>query len=632
MPYWNQRYRNYWKRRRYWARRRRIRALVRRRRRRRQLWVRKRYLPLPKTIKLRQWNPKIVRHCYIKGIIPLFLCGKDRQIFNFIQYKDSIVPEEQSGGGGWSLMVFNLGGLYSEFTKLNNWWTADNDGLPLVKYLGCEFKFYRSWDTDYVVNYQTCPPMTATELKFLNSQPSRMLMNKKAIKVNNLFRKTEKKMYIRKRFGPPALLKNNWYFAQDFCNQNLLMLTTSGASFDQYYLPNNEVSNNITIVALNANIFHNPNYLQEGTQGYLPKPNYYLWGQGNGSHAKPTNVKGLIYLGNLKTYTFGTAIQQDNDISNTAKWGNPFFHIHGREDTKLYYSTTFPTAVNQNLPLTEAEPLFKRCRYNPLIDTGDGNEVYFKSVSISTGQIYDPPQNPAVHIHGYPLWLIFWGWTDWQEKLKQINQIYLNYQIVIKTKFITPKQTAYVILDKYFYDPDQYLNETDRGHWHPRWQYQKYTANLIGTSGPGTPKTNKSSSIQAKAYYKFHFQWGGCPAPMHNIKDPCEQSKFPSPDNQLQTIQAKDPATDARSMLHDCDERRQTITKKALKRLKMLSETPKTVLSGTSQFDAPQQQESTSEETTEEEEEESPPEQLLRIRKQYRKLKRQLNRLKTFQL
>lgn len=64
----------------------------------------------------------------------------------------------------------------------------------------------------------------------------------------------------------------------------------------------------------------------------------------------------------------------------------------------------------------------------------------------------------------------------------------------------------------------------------------------------------------------------------------------------------------------------------------MLSETPKTVLSGTSQFDAQQQQESTSEETTEEEEEESPPEQLFRIRKQYRKLKRQLNRLKTFQL
>ena len=33
-------------------------------------------------------------------------------MFNFIQYKDSIVPVGQSGGGGWSIMVFNLGGLF----------------------------------------------------------------------------------------------------------------------------------------------------------------------------------------------------------------------------------------------------------------------------------------------------------------------------------------------------------------------------------------------------------------------------------------------------------------------------------------------------------------------------------------
>ncbi len=59
-----------------------------------------------------------------------------------------------------------------------NWWTADNDGLPLARYLGCRWTFYRSWDCDYIVTAQTCPPMTDTEFKHLNAHPYRQLLNK----------------------------------------------------------------------------------------------------------------------------------------------------------------------------------------------------------------------------------------------------------------------------------------------------------------------------------------------------------------------------------------------------------------------------------------------------------------------
>lgn len=76
---------------------------------------------MPKTVNLKQWNPKIQRRCTIKGHIPLLICGRDRQIFNWMQYYDSIGPVDSPGGGGWSSIVFNLGGLYQQFKRLMNW-------------------------------------------------------------------------------------------------------------------------------------------------------------------------------------------------------------------------------------------------------------------------------------------------------------------------------------------------------------------------------------------------------------------------------------------------------------------------------------------------------------------------------
>nr|UGV37962.1 MAG: ORF1 [TTV-like mini virus] len=633
MPYYWPRRKRWWWRRRYWPRTRRTRRLVRRNWfRRRRNWVRKTYIHKP--LRLRQWNPKIIKTCYIKGQIPLIICGKNRQMFNFIQYKDSIVPTGNPGGGGWSIMVFNLGGLYQEFQKLQNWWTSGNDGLPLCRYLGCDWKFYQSWDTDYIVNYQTNPPMTDTMLKHLNTQPLRALMNTKAIIVENIFRKPDKKRkYIKKHFPPPALLKNQWFFQQDMCNIGLLMLSTSATSLDQFYLPNNELSTNITLLSLNTNIFQNPNFLQEGTQGYQPKSTIYLWGSGNGLLTAPTSAKNLYYLGNLKTYTLGTKITDNTKLTDPTKWGNPFYHDHSHESTKLWYTTTKPTDINTTIHFTELEPIFQECRYNPLKDTGEGNEVYFKSVTISEGSISDAPRNPDIFIHGYPLWLILHGWTDWQEKAHHINQIWLNYYLVIKTTFITPKMPAYIFLDKKFTNPEpETLTTNDKLHWHPRFQYQTESLNSIAVAGPGSAKINKSSSIQAKALYKFKFQWGGSPAPMHTIKDPCEQTKFPVPNNVLQAVQVQNPNTDPRTQLHDCDERRQQLTRRAVKRLKTICKMPETTLSEKTAFETPVHKDSSQETTTSEEEEETTLQQLIHIRNQQRKLKRKLHRLKLYQL
>lgn len=544
-----------------------------------------------------------------------------------MQYYDSIGPAEQSGGGGWSSIVFSLGALYQQFKRLMNWWTKDNDGLPLVQYKGCKFKFYKSWDCDYIVTAQTCPPMTDTEYRHLDSHPYRQLMNKRPIIVPNLVRKPSKKTYKIKRFPPPSLLQNKWYFQQDFCATNLLMLTTSAASFDQFWLPNDEVSQVITFYSLNTKIFANANFHTMDTQGYKPKNTYILWGTGNGTTTKPTTYGKLHYLANTNQYTLG----QDWTESfppEKGKWGNPFYHDHSSIDTKIYYSTSTPTSAStptSNPAITESDHIYITCRYNPLKDTGEGNQVFFKSTSISKNPIYEPENNPDIHISGFPLWLIFWGWTDWLEKKKPINQIYLNYYIVIISDFIEPKLPGYVILDQDFIVPDTTaLTETDKNYWHPRWAYQKKTANRIGISGPCTPKLNKAHSIQVNAFYTFYFKFGGCPAPMQNIKDPCEQPKFPVPSDQLQTIQIIDPATDKQSLLHDFDERRQTITETATKRIKKAKDSKTPIF--TDLLNPPIQEEETSQDSSEEEAHPSQniTQQLLNIRRRRLKLLRKL--------
>ena len=402
------------------------------------------------------------------------------------------------------------------------------------------------------------------------------------------------------------------------------MLTTSAASFDQFWLPNDEISQVITFHSLNTKIFANANFHTHDTYGYNPKSNIILWGTGNGTTQKPATYGQLHYLADTDKYKLGET------WSNTfpperEKWGNPFYHDHSSIDTKIYYSTTRPMTADTKASITELDPIYVQCRYNPLKDTGEGNQVFFKSTSICKKSIFEPEDNPDIHISGFPLWLIFWGWTDWLEKKKPINQIYLNYYIVIVTDFIEPKLPGYVILDDEFIFPDPTkLTETDKSYWHPRWGYQKKTANKIGTSGPCTPKLNKAHSIQVNAFYTFYFKFGGCPAPMQNIKDPCEQPKFPVPSDQLQTIQIIDPATDKQSLLHDFDERRQTLTETATKRIKKAKDSKTPIF--TDLLNPRIQEEETSQDSSEEEAHPSQniTQQLLNIRRRRLKLLRKL--------
>ena len=507
-----------------------------------------------------------------------------------MQYYDSIGPVDSPGGGGWSSIVFNLGGLYQQFKRLMNWWTKDNDGLPLVQYKGCKFKFYKSWDTDYIVTAQTCPPMTDTEYKHLDSHPYRQLMNKKPIIVPNLVRKPSKKTYITRRFPPPSLLQNKWYFQQDLCNTGLLMLNTTAASFDQFWLPNDQISQVITFYSLNTNMFQNPNFHADTTTGYTPKTTMLLWGTGNGTHIKPTKFGDLHYLGNTNRYTPGEKWTEQFPPEKT-KWGNPFFHDHSSEDTIIYYSTKKPTKADDptsTVGLSVADHIYTTCRYNPLKDTGEGNKAYLINNSSATN--LGPPSNENLIIEGFPLPVMLWGWTDFVKKLKQTIDIDKNYILVIVSPFFEEKLPYYIFLDEDFkdgfepytpHDKDnaiEYISPYNNNHWYPKYLFQCQSVEKICRSGPACPRPTNDNYLQAFYKYKFHFKWGGCPKQLAKAYDPCLQSKWPTPDNITPGLEISNPNEPPQTHLYDWDWEEDYIKEKALERIRIYTESPKQIL------------------------------------------------------
>ncbi len=393
-------------------------------------------------------------------------------------------------------------------------------------------------------------------------------MNHRAIIIPKLGRGPNKKTYVKKYVSPPSLLQNKWYFSQDLYNTPLFMLTISACELDQMFAPEDQISTNITLISLNTNAFQTANWER---QPYDTKSagtyNIYLWSHGNGS--EPQTWQDLYFLGNCKEYVQGQKINSNEEAvtiattSNKLKWGNPFTHWYHHKDITIYYGA-LPTEQNKMLkpnilPLTS---LFVECRYNPFKDKGTGNKVYLAPTDTGNGSFLTLPKDLRLIIENLPLWIIFWGWGDWLLKSRPVAHIQEEYQIVVQSPYIYPKLPCYIFTDKYFTNPpegDLYkteLTETDRAHWHIKYEMQMEQLELIAKTGPAAPKLNHTKQIEAHLNYDFYFKWGGNPAPMETITDPGEQEKFPTPYNKLQGLEIESPGKPKQHFLYTFDERR----------------------------------------------------------------------------
>nr|UGV35054.1 MAG: ORF1 [TTV-like mini virus] len=647
MPYYRRRRWNWnpytrW-RRRYW--RRRPRKTFRRRhfRRRRHQRVRRKFTYL----KLKDWQPKTIRKCCIKGMHPLFLASAGTISRNYRMYEHSFTPPNWPTGGGFSVTKYNLDGLFEQHSLNRNWWTASNQTLPLVRYLGCKLKFYQSWSADYVVNWYNHYPMTATHLLYESCQPSLMMMNKNKLIVPSKLTQHRRRPYVTLRLPPPSQMSNRWFFARDLAKVGLAMITVSCCSLDNYYIGSHQQSNNISFISLNSYFWQKHNFQQPSITGYSPYTSgtieKHIWFTQETTQVdklKPTN---FILLGTTKENQQGQLINEQNKntyFTNHKLWGNPFRHEYFTGASKLYVSTKSWTEITAKMTqtnetigagiLTEpSNPLTNICRYAPDRDTGQGNKIYLKS-TIRDESGWEPPTDEELIAEGFPIWILAFGFLDWHKKLGTATNLDRSWVVVIESDFISPKLPYYIPLDQYFYEgvspyekpDDGHINDEDEKNWFPCTKYQQETLNNLASCGPGIYRFGDRKSIEGKLKYNFYFKFGGCAPKMDTIRDPTKQEVYPIPNCQHSTYSLQNPSMPPESLLWQFDVYKDILTSKAAARIRKDFSSKKTVFTDQSamQPTASATAESDSSEETPDSEEETTT-LLLKYKQQRRKRK-----------
>nr|UGV34568.1 MAG: ORF1 [TTV-like mini virus] len=660
MP-WRWRRRRYPRRRRWWFWTRRPRKTFRRRYYNR---VRK---PIKlKRLRLLQWQPRTIRKCRISGMLCLFQCNVNRIGNNFTLYQNSIVPEKTPGGGGFGIHQIGLQTLYLEHQLVNNWWTQPNTNLPLVRYLYCTLKLYQSEDVDWVFTFQRNYPMSSTQLTYPSSQPSVMMLLKNSIKIPSKKTQKWKRPYKKIKIRPPELLTNKWFFQKSIATTPLILFTSVAASFDHYYISTDAQSDNATIPCINTNLFQNRHWGQNDIYHIkqLGDKKIYLWATWANLPTETSLPQGkqMILLANGKNYTTGTEYENlRQGQTHYGKWadykknihlysGNPF-HTHyltqqEHESCTFYQSTIEPENA---LPASETtqiqtenftkihSPLIIYTRYNPNNDTGTNNISYLlKNYQPEHG--WDPYENIKLQLSGFPLYINWWGFLDFQRKQHELTNIDTATIFVTKTNQLHPELPAYVPVSYDFIQGkspyEDNLNPQDTNRWYPQVQFQEPAVNTLLQTGPATPKFGEKNMVEAKLKYDFYFKFGGDPAPMVDVKNPTQQPQFPIPNNGLQTTSLQDPRTPPELFLYNFDQRRDFLTNKATKRISKDWQITDSIFSttGTSHF-APEIQQTfqtSSEETSDSEKEaETLLEQLQLQQRRQKRIKHRIKRLLT---
>lgn len=652
MPYYY--YRQPWRRYR-WFRPRRTRRFIRRRWRKRRYYrgVRKRKL---NQITVKEWQPITIRKTIIRGWYPAFLTNRHRIGNNLTKYIDSIAPTHYDGGGGFAITQFTLNGLYELFIKAQNWWTQSNCWLPLIRYFGCQFTFYRSENYDYVVHIHRCLPLKATDELYMSSQPYIMLLSKKCIRIHCKKNSKSKKPYKKVFVKPPTQYTNKWMFQAEMCNQPLVIVQTTACSFDRLYLAADWQSTTVGFISLNTQSFILHNWNTPPTTGYHPQNKQYLYGTQNGQ-SDPNNepVTNLIYLGVTKNMSTGVPIKNWEGLSKLSTtdtmWGNPFIPHYFSQEGGLFISDKSPNEVKQHYEKQQSKlttdtvktstiftpkstPNYIYCRYNALADKGTGNKIYIVSNTLEQTP-WQPPTSPKLIRSDLPLWTIGFGYLDWQKTLNETIKIDTDKVLVIQSPYITPKLAYYVPLDESFIDGNSphkdNITDYDEQHWYPKVAFQMESLNTIISAGPGTVKLPKESSAEGHYSYKFIFKLGGCPPPMDKICNPINQPVYPVPNNQQPSTSLQSPGTAIQTFLYNFDERRGQITSKAAKRIKKDYETESTIvpLAGTSWMDVPASPQTTPSQTPPDSEEE---EETLHLQLRQLRRKQKLLRSRILQL
>lgn len=533
----------------------------RRRRRRQRHKVRKKL----QKITVKQWQPDSITKCKIKGFGCLVAGAEGRQAFcytnSFKQYPQPKAP----GGGGFGVELYTLQYLYEEWLARKNIWTKSNDYKDLVRFTGATIRLYRHSTTDFVVSYNRQPPFILEKDFYNDIHPQQLLLSKHHKVVPSLKRKPLGKPYVTLRIKPPKQMITKWFFQQDFATAGLFTIQGSAANFSWAMYGPNSQSRCLTIHCLNEKFYQNTDWsaTHTGTQIYLP---YNQWPIHKGLTFWTKDTKGNPQPKVINPKTYYDSVSYSTGFFSP--WVLQTIKITTPDQLDPKDFTTYPAAMSQ-LPIA----LF---RYNPDIDDGIGNVCWLTSTLSNTH--WEKPQLSDLIIVGKPIWLAFYGFQSYIEKLKKDKGWLLSGFFVCQCKAIRPlsnsTQTTFPILDLSFIKGklpyEETITDQKKVLWYPNVENQVETITSIVQVGPYIPKYSylKESTWELMYKYIFYFKWGGPYMSDQPVQNPKSQGKYDVPDTFTQTVQISNPLKQSqKAMLRDWDYRRGIITTTALKRM-----------------------------------------------------------------
>lgn len=471
-----------------------------------------------------------------------------REMYSYTYTQEHWIPPRTPGGGGFGVMLYSLDYLYEQYQYQRNVWTTSNCDFDLVRYTGSKFTFFRHPEVSFILTYSREFPMIITKDTYQTTHPAMLLLKKRKIIIPSKQLNPNGKTKVTIRIKPPRQMSTKWFFQSQFSSFGLVLFQVSAISLTYPHLGPRAQNRLVTLYCLNIyDLYTQP---QWGTSGTPYRP-------GNSPFSTSPQI----------TYTPQGATQSKT-MNTTTEHKNIRTGIFSAEflQSKVTYSKGTQTGL-QTYPILAH-------RYNPTIDTGKGNEVYF--ISVIGNASYAPPQTDQVlYWTGKPLWLLLWGTIDYIKKYKKSQSALQGYICCIRSQAIEPRHEnkTFVVVNNDFVRGMNPYNETVTDRQATNWiltlDQQEIALNNIVKSGPYTPKQDGSTSNwELHVRYTFYTKWGGSLPPQTGACDPLLQEHFAVPDNIRSALQIHDPKKQIpETIFHKFDYRRGQLTKSAIKRM-----------------------------------------------------------------
>lgn len=469
--------------------------------------------------------------------------GREQNSYTYTQ--EHWIPPRTPGGGGFGVMLYSLDYLYEQHTFKRNVWTTSNCNWDLVRYTGCKFTFYRHPEVSFIVTYTRQYPMIINKDTYQQTHPAMMLLQKKKIIIPSKQVNENGKRKHTIKIKPPRQMSTKWFFQSQFSKYGLVMFQAAACSLTYPHLSPTAPNRLVTLPCLNIyELYTQPSW---GASGQAYKP-------GNSPFSSQTTIT-YTPAGATTTKTFPTSTTE-------------------KTPTKGIFSSEFlQSAVSSNTGTNKIYPIIYH-RYNPTVDTGKGNQVYF--ISVIGNQSYAPPQTDVVmYWENQPLWLLLWGTADYIKKYKKTQSALQAHICCIRSMAIEPRHEnkAFVVVNDDFIKGRPPYNEpvtnTQLNNWILDYDQQEITLNNICKAGPYTPKQDYARrNWELHVKYTFYTKWGGSFPPQQQACDPLLQEHFAVPDNIKQALQINDPKKQIpETLFHTWDYRRGQLTASAIKRM-----------------------------------------------------------------